>query len=380
MQPPIEPCRSGLTEAQVTYLLRDAPAITLGAGLELIDIDLNLIEDISDYLAGGSITRNSYADLHASASFEITRHLDWGAAIVRPYMTVSDGAITAQFYLGAFHTNTPAFDASESPPTFAVEATDILFRLSQPVGESYAINAGDLYLAVVEDILMSLGYSAYIIDQDANATAAPTSRVWALADNPTWLNVVNDLLSSVGYQGIWSDWNGRLRAERYILPQDRSIEWVYDDDPQTTMLGVKRSVAYDFFTAPNRWVFYRQNNVDDTAPVEGDGIYTYVNQSVGATSVDARGGLVITSVVSVDAADQPTLIAQAQSTIQSDMDIPTVITVETSPNPLHWHFDRLFISDSTAQLPAADVQCTEWTLTLPPDSGDMQQSWRVISQ
>jgi hypothetical protein len=54
--------------------------------------------------------------------------------------------------------------------------------------------------------------------------------------------------------------------------------------------------------------------------------------------------------------------------------------VETSPNPLHWHFDRLYVNDSSAQLPAADVQCTEWELSLPPDSANMKQTWRVISQ
>jgi hypothetical protein len=65
--------------------------------------------------------------------------------------------------------------------------------------------------------------------------------------------------------------------------------------------------------------------------------------------------------------------------IAADQDIPTVITVPTSPNPLHWHFDRLYVSSSGAA-GVADVQCTEWTLTLPPDNSDMQQTWRTVSQ
>ena len=227
--------------------------------------------------------------------------------------------------------------------------------------------------------MTGLGYTRFVIDQDAAAKVLPTARVWAFADNITWLTVVNDLLASVGYQGIWSDWDGYLRCERYVLPQDRSVEWSYTENPATTMLALERTVAFDFFEAPNRWVVYRSNNVDDATPVEGNGIYTYTNQAIGLTSVDARAGLVVTRVEGVDAADQASLVARAQAIIQADMDVPTVISVSTSPNPLHWHFDRLRVQDSGV-LPAGDVMCTEWTLTLPPQLEDMQQTWRVVAQ
>jgi hypothetical protein len=379
MQPKVEPIRAHLTDAQVVHLLQDSSALILSAGAELVDLGLNSVLDFSDDLAGGEVSRNSLADLHATATFQISRDLDWGAALVRPYMIVSDGVLTARFNLGVFHTTTPAYSTQDSPPTYEVGGYDILFRLAQPVGEAYSISAGDAYLATVESILRSLGYTQFIIDQGSAAVVAPTARVWMFADNNTWLTIVNDLLASVGYAGIWSDWNGRLRCERYILPQLREVEWTYTDDPATTMLGTKREVEYDFFAAPNKWVTYRTNAVDDVAPSEGAGIYTYVNQSVGKTSVDARGGLVVTRAVGVDAADQASLIAQALQTIQTDMDIPTVITAETAPNPLHWHFDRLYVQDSGAT-PAADVQCTEWRITLPPAGATMQQTWRVISQ
>jgi hypothetical protein len=377
VQPLVTPIRAHLTEAQVVSLIQDTPAITLGAGMELVTLDLAVIEDISADLAGGTVRRNSYADLHASGTFRITRDLDWGAALIRPYVTVSDGSITARFNLGVYHTNTPKNDASESPPTFDVEGYDLLLRLSKAAGEAYAINAGDVYLDRILEILADLGYTRILVDQSAAATVAPTSRVWAFADNYTWLTIVNDMLASIGYAGIWSDWDGYLRLDASVLPQHRSIEWTYTDDPDTTMLAPRRDVEFDFFDAPNKWVFFRSNDVESSAPVEGNGIYTYLNQSVGPTSVDARGGLVVPRVEGVDAADHAALVVQAQAAIQADMDVPTLVNVDVAPNPLHWHFDRLYVQDAGG-LPGAHVQCTEWSFTLL-EAADMPQSWRVIS-
>jgi hypothetical protein len=94
--------------------------------------------------------------------------------------------------------------------------------------------------------------------------------------------------------------------------------------------------------------------------------------------VQARRGLVVTRPPEgFDVADQAALIARAQAMIDADIQVPTIYHVETSPNPLHWHFDRMLIFDSAA-FPAADVMCTQWSLPLPPDTGDMTQEWRVL--
>jgi hypothetical protein len=223
--------RTDLTDTQLVDLLQNAPALTLTGGMELVDLSLEAFDDISGDLRGGEIERQSYATMHGTARFQIARQLDWGAALVRPYIIVGDGgSLSARFNLGVYHTSTPAFSLKESPPTFDVEGYDILLRLAQPVGNAYAIPAGDAYLTHVAEILTARGYLEYVIDQDAAAVLAPGPRVWAFDDTITWLTIVNDLLASVGYAGIWSDWDGRLRCEPYQRPIDRSWEWVYTDD------------------------------------------------------------------------------------------------------------------------------------------------------
>lgn len=382
MQPRVNDTRS-LTSAQIVTLLQDSPAPQLRGGLEVVNLDLNVIEDVSDDFVGGEVGRNSFADLHGTATIRIQRPLDWGGGLVRPYITVTGGtqvseALSARFNLGVYHLTVPEFSTREVPQTYEVGGFDILLRLADPVGDAYAIAAGDAYLTKVEDILVSRGFTQYVIDQTAAATVAPTDRAWIFDENLTWLKVVNDLLASIGYQGIWSDWDGRLRCEPYVLPQSRQVEWTYDDDKATTMLGLERKFVRDFTDAPNRWVIYRSNNVDDLPPVEGAGMVTIQNDTIGDTSVVSRGGRVITKIVGVDAADQGSLIAQANAIVQTDMDIPLVITgTLLGVNPLHWHFDRLFLD--TAEF-LGDVQCTEWSMPLPPDTGDMAFTLRVVSQ
>ena len=380
MQPITDDPRSAYTAAQITNLLQGTTDVFLSAGLELVYLDLTVFDDISDDLLGGSVTRNSYADLHAGGNLQLARPLEWGSALVRPYLVIANGSgsVTARFNMGVYHTSTPTLSTAQSPPVFDVEIYDILLRLNQPVGDAFAIAAGESILGKVEQILVARGYVSYIIDPVSYGILAPTSRTWAFDDSITWMSIVNDLLSSVGYAGIWSDWNGRLRCEPYILPADRSVEWTYTDDVATTMLGPERVVERDYFNAPNRWVFYLTNVADGVAPVEGNGIYTVENQSRGETSIDQRGGLVITKPLGIDAADQASLIVQGNAVVQSDMSIPTVITTSTFVNPLHWHFDRLYIKDS-GSIGYADVQCTEWTINLPPANDLMEQTWRAVS-
>lgn len=378
MQPPVAPVRSGLTAEQVQSLIQDSEGILISAGLERINLDLTLIEDISDDLAGGDVSRNSYAELHATATLRISRPLAWGAEIVRVYYVMSDGVTTARFNIGAYHVDTPERRTAETPETYAVTGYDMLLRLASPVGDAFGIDIGTDILATVESIIQARGYTQYIIDQARAGTMATAPKAWPFDETTTWLTIVNDLLSLIGYRGIYADWDGRLRCEVYLNPADRDPEWYYTDDPATTMLAPDRGIRRDYFNVPNRWVFYRSDVAEGTTPAEGAGIYTVQNDAVGDTSIAGRGGLVITKPLGIDAVDQAALVAKGDAIVQADMDVPTAIDTATFPNPLHWHFDRLVLLD-TAAVDGADVQCTSWRLPLPPDTGDMEHEWSVIS-
>jgi hypothetical protein len=375
VQPLVTDVRSDLTAAEVTALIQDADAVRVAAGAELLDMDLTVLEDITDDFSGGSVSRNSYSTLHGSSTFVVGRPLDWGRAILRPYMTMSDGVTTARFNLGAYLTSVPVQGGLMMPPVYAVSGFDLLAVLADTVGDAYAVSAGTGYLAAVEAILVARGFTGYLIDQSAAAAVLPEGRVWELDDRTTWLAVVNDLLASIGYAGIWSDWDGRLRCAPYVAPIDRAPEWYYTAGGDQSMIGPDRTRTRDFFDAPNRWVAVRSNQIDGTPPVEGDGIYTYTNDIVGDTSVEARGGRVITRVMMLDVADHAALVSLAEQSIAADLDLRQKISMPTAPNPLHWHFDRLVIADEMAG-PTVDAMGTSWTL--PLNGGDMSHEMSVL--
>lgn len=356
-------------------LLVNPASLIFGKGLELTDLSLLPGEDVSADLKSSSVSRSSYATLHGTAKIGIARELDWGKAIVRPYITFTDGTTKARINLGAYFMNAPERDAEEEPVVYDVQCVDILDILRDSVGDSYSVPAGTSYLDAVKVILDSRGVQFPIIDNTAASAVLPTARSWPFDDRITWLSIVNDLLASIGYQGIFSDWDGHLVVQPYVSPRMRPSEWIYNDSPTQGMLARKRSIKRNFTDAPNRWVFYQTNNSGGPAPVEGAGIYSYVNEFIGDTSVAARGRI-ITRPVGLDVADHASLVAAAQITIDADMQVPQVIKAQTFPNPFHWHFDRMTVDDPRLG-PRMEVVGTTWTLNLAP-TNTMTHEWTVL--
>lgn len=371
MQPLVTGVRSAYTAADVIEAIRDSAGLTVGAGCELLDQGLNILEDITSDFVDGSVKRSNYATLHGTASIRLSRELNWGQAIVRPYMTLND----IRFNLGAYYTNTPDRVLGTVPLEYTVECYDLLDALNTPTGEAYAVGAGGSYINAIYEILTAQGFTKFVLDKSRIGTTLPTSKVWPLDAQTTWLNVVNDLCAAIGYRGIWSDWDGYLRIEPYAEPSVRTSEWTYETEGLAAMVSEQRTYTKDYYNAPNRWVAIRNNDVAGATPVEGNGVYTYVNQYKGLTSVEARGGRVITSILQLEAADQAALIAQTQRAIETDLRLQTKISLNTSPNPLHWHFDKVTINDNEA---GQNLEVLEQEWELPLNGGDMRHTWSVI--
>jgi hypothetical protein len=367
--------RNGLTAGQVTAIIRDSGSPEVSAGLELVDLALNAIEDLTDDFAGGSVGRSNYATLHATSTLHISRELDWGKALVRPYYLMSDGTNTARFNLGVYLTSSPRAEAGEQPVTHEVGGYDITHWLNTPVGEAYTVAAGVGYLAAAEAILIDRGILSYQIDQTRGSDVLASPRSWPFADDVTWLNIINDLLAAVGYQGLWSDWDGRLRLQPYEAPVDRATEWLYNADPDIGMLALKRAAIKDWFDVPNRWVFYWSKDPGGAAPVEGAGIYVHVNTTNGPSSVAARGRVISARPEQIDVVDQDALVAAASAKIDADMRLKTTFEADSAPNPLHWHFDKVTLADPDLG-PIQD--CVQVSWTLPLDGSDMSHVWALI--
>ncbi len=375
--------RAAYTAAQVQYLIENTPSFDVDMGLELIDLDLTVIDpDIGQWMTACSVSRSNFATIHSECKLSISTDLPWGNAIVRPYQTLTgttsptDAELTTmKFYQGAYFLDVQEEDLSEVPSVFDVQGLDILSILDDSIGDDYSIDTGVLYLARVEEILLSRGISRYHIDQDAWDKAAAAPKTYSLDEDPTWLQVVNDCLAAIGYQGIWTDQLGEFQVRAYTTPSARAPEWVLTADVENTLLTQRRKRSREFYGAPNRWVFY-QSNVTEEQPVDGDGRYEFTNETAGETSVEARGRVITAKPQGVDVADHDSLVAYAQRVIDADMQIPTRFSIETAPLPTAWHMDRYLVSDP--QIGAAtDVLGVSWSRDL--SGSDMSHEWSAVS-
>ena len=96
--------RAAFTTAQVTALLV-APDLSVDFGCELLDASLNLVSDISADVAGGTVHRDNYANVHGTLDLTISRALAWGRDRVRPFMLLSSataGVTRCRFNLGVY--------------------------------------------------------------------------------------------------------------------------------------------------------------------------------------------------------------------------------------------------------------------------------------
>lgn len=402
--------RDALTADQVTYLLRDSSSVDIERGLEVLDLNLAVVEDISDDFLGGTVTRNNQATIHGTCTLTIARDVDYGNQLLRPYLTLTADGVSARFNGGVFVPRKPQTAYGASLLSNAVTGSDRLLQLNRPVGDAYNVPSGANYLTAIRQVFIDSGVTAsnVLIDTTASALEVPApGRSWPLlapttpsastapvdavagtSNATTWLQIVNDLLGSINYRGVWVDADGLFRCDRYLDPAQRPVEFSLDyDDPLRNIIATSRTMTRDVSQVPNVWIFQRQNMTDaggsPVEPVEGAGQYTVTNQSDGDTSIDARGGGQIgryVSVVPLNAADQATLVSLGDRQVASDKQVATTWTVATSPLPAAWHEDVYSYHDDEA---AGDVKVlsTGWTLDYgnsrtPP--ADQTHTWQLV--
>jgi hypothetical protein len=387
VQPPTAYPRTAFTTAEIVALIERAPDVKVDFGCHLLTPGLAVVEEIGGDFVGGRVEHANYSTLHGTASLGFTRELDWGAALVRPWMELTGyvsgeaisnpRVITARFHEGAFYTGTPSRTVEGSPITFTVDCYDRLSILNDYVGDSYSVAAGTPVLPQIEEIILGLGVETgtYILDQSAAAAVTASAMTWAMVDNYRWLNVLNDLLDSVGYGGAWTDQDGLIRLQPYLTPRDRAAEWSYTDDRYRSMIGPQRTKERDFFDTPNRFVFWISNMPDDVAPVEGNGIYTYENQNDGDTSIEARGRTITYPPEGIEAVDHAALVAAAEARIDAVTSVKTKVKLPTAPNPLSGHLDKYHVYDQGLSF-LGDVASGQWAL--PLDGSDMAHEWTEL--
>jgi hypothetical protein len=373
--------REALTVAQVTDLIQ-SPSMTVDFGADLLDVNLGYLADITEDVVGGSIGWSLNNAIHRTCRLQLSRRLNWGDELVRPWQTLSDGAITAKFYRGVFALTTPERPIGETPETYDAAGFDRLYLLQREVGADYTVASGVTYRQALLDVFAAAGLSGAVIDGSAADDVLPEERTWLLVpddtsdpdqtDTPvTWLRIVNDLNRAINFRSCWADDLGQYRCQAYQSPEVRAPEYVFDaDDLFKTIVGEERRMVEDTWKVPNRWVFRWSNGGTGT---EGNGIYT-VDQS-DVVDGDALGRtLVWSSVVDYEAASQAKLVELGERRVAADKRVSKMFDVTTGPFPAAGHADVFTYSD--AAVGGLKVQALSWSMTL--DGGDVSWQWEGI--
>ena len=370
--------RSGLTVAQVTALLQ-ANVLEVSGGCYLLSPQLQVVDDISDYFAGGTVTHDTTKTVNGACQLELSIALEWGTVLVQPWQTLTDpvSGLSATFMLGVYCLTTPLEPIGESTATYSVSGYDRLYLLNRPVGDTYSVAGGVDYLAAVRATIAAAGLSGVLIDGTASGVVLPVGMTWPLnpsSSSPsTWLGIVNALLAAIGYVSLWCDENGFFRSQPYVKPATQAPTFVFDADDTTNTIIDDRSLTQDLWGAPNKWIFVQSNPPSGTTPVEGQGVYTVVNSSDGPSSV-AGQGLVWAKQVSLNAADQTSLVIQGNAIILADLAATAaIITTTTGPFPVAGHLDVYSYSDQEMGADGWLVQATAWTVDVLGD--DTSFTW-----
>lgn len=355
----------------------ESPWLEVEPGLELLDKEHNLIADISDDLADGTVTHDSSKLIHGSAIFRIERELAWHNQRLRPYVTVRDQTGEEYtYYLGVYLPDTPARISGDSPQVFDVEAYDALTHLNTPYGKSLTVASGTSYVTQIETLLTEAGVPAYSIDQTSASLTTPSTFTWAINDRNTYLKIINDLLLGIGYLELYSDRTGTLRGIPFAFPQDKSSTWTYDTESDDTIVVEGARAESDLHEIPNKWVFVR-DDPEQPLPSEGAGIYTVTNQSDGITSVDSRGRT-ITRIVNIRTAySQTELEIIGDRIVDRDQQPRTTVSLQTGPNPTHFHYEVVTLNSPEIGASSAKYLQESWRFDL--SGADMSHELREVT-
>lgn len=376
----------GLTDAELSWLLQESPTAEVDFGADLLDIDLALVEDISDDVEGGTVSWALNDSIHRTCRLRLTRELEWGNQLVRPWMSLTAGGVTGTWRLGTHLLTTPTRRAGEDPVTWDCDGFDRLVLLQREVGEAYTVTAGTTYRQALLDAFAAAGLSGVLIDGSAADDVLPVDKPWPLVasdaadpdqtDSPvTWLRIVNDLLQAINFRGVWCDESGVFRCAAYQPPAQRGPEWTFDaDDGRTTIVGEDRELVEDQWAAPNRWVFLWSNRPGGESDVEGDGKYT-VDESDTVNGDRLGRTLVWPKVVRYEAASQAKLVDLGDRRVALDKAVTSTVELTTGPWPGAGHADVYQLVD--AEIGGSKVQAVAWSMDLA--GGDVKWTLEAVA-
>lgn len=382
--------RQSLQASDVTGLLQTDTILEVSYGALHLDSTFAFVADLSPYMSAGSVVSSDInATIHRSLSLVIdsTAPVDWVTDFVKPYMVLTnpDTGVSAEFFLGVYAMASPQYDNSEVPSVLTLTGYDLLFYLNQPINDSYEVIAGSNPVSAAITVIGNAMPDAVVQSDNTTSTLA-NDMIWpygqsdpySSAGTVTYLTIVNDLLAAAGFLPCWVDWNGVFQLRAFQSPLSITAEYTFNLELDHNIVGASRTSQQDLFDVPNYWRFIMANL--SAAPVEGTTQYTFIDTNPNNPGSYPNRKRLIYSINNITAADYNSLVAAGNQQIATDLQPAETFTITTSPFPLAWHRDRIYMVDPNLSVvpplysTSRQLLCTQWSLPL---DGQSDMSWTL---
>lgn len=371
--------RNGYTSDEVKKVLHGALGTrSVSFRYELLNKDNVFIAELYNVI-DASIDYGVFNDIRRTAQFTIQEFaavpIDFLSNRIRPIMVLDMPAMNGkakgkvEFPLGVFILASPERVDEDSGIRRNIEAYDLsLILVEDKVTDMYTVTAGTNYKTAIVELLQSAGIKDYAIE-DINKTV-PRDLQFEVGTSK--YAIINSLATNINYTPILVDVNGTFTCRPYVLPQDRAVDYVYDDSELSIIMrGVTEEL--DTFNIPNRWIIVRTNS--EEAPLRS--VYTNTNPESPTSTVN-RGRVIADYREIEDIADQSALDAYTKRIAGNASQIFGKSKFTTALMPMHDYHDVLQLKYSKLGINDRYTE-TAWNMKLQA-GGEMTHEIRKVVQ
>lgn len=370
--------RNGYTEKEVKQVLHGALGTrSVSFRYELLNKD-NVFKTELFNVRSASIDYGVFNDIRRTAQFSIQEfaaiQIDYLSDRIRPSMVLDMPEMNGkakgkiEFPLGVFILSSPERIDDENGVTRDIEAYDLsLILVEDKVDDMYTVRAGTNYKTAIIDVLKSAGITDYAI-ADTDKTV-PRDLQFEVGTSKN--TIVNSLATNINFTPVIVDVNGTFTSSPYVLPQDRAVDYTYEDnDISVIMRGVTDEL--DTFNVPNRWVIVRTNSEEE--PLRS--VYTNTNPD-SPTSTINRGRVIVDYRELEDIADQAALDAYTKRIADNASQIYGKSKFSTALMPMHDYHDIIQLKYSKLGINEKFTE-TAWNMQLVAGGTMSHEIRRVV--
>lgn len=274
-----------------------------------------------------------------------------------------------EFPLGIFMLASPVRDRNDQGVIRNVDAYDLSLILHDDyVDDHYTVPKGTNYKKAIIDVLQSAGITEYNIED----TDKVAGRDLQFEIGTPKIKIINSLCDNINFIPIIVDINGVFTTYSYVLPQNRPVDYTYEDnDLSVIMRGVSEEL--DTFSIPNRWVVVRTNSEEE--PLRS--VFTNDNPNSPTSTVN-RGRVIVDYRELEDIADQAALDRHTRMVADNSSQIFGKVKFNSAIMPMHDYHDLIEFKFSKLGVSEKFTE-TAWTLPLQA-GGSMSHEIRRIIQ